>query len=181
MDALSPRLRPSSADNVILIGMPGSGKSTVGVLLAKEMGFAFVDTDILIQQREGCVLQELVDRVGSAKLRAIESEVCGSLTCSRTVVATGGSAVYCAKAMAHLGRLGAVVWLDAPFHVIHERIERNPLRGLAKNPDQTLEDLYNERQPLYRQFGEIRIPYGAETPEESVREIMRVLPKKDFS
>lgn len=175
METLPQKPTSSRARNVILIGMPGSGKSTVGVLLAKEMGFDFVDTDILIQQREGCLLQELVDRVGPTQLRAIESEICKQLACSQTVVATGGSAVYCAEAMRHLATLGPVVWLDAPFHVIHERIERNPLRGLAKNPDQTLEDLYNERQPLYRRFGKIRLPYVESTPEATVRSILRVL------
>jgi shikimate kinase len=177
MNAAPPTSSRLTPENIILIGMPGSGKSTVGVLLAKELGFDFVDTDILIQQREGCLLQELVDRVGSAKLRAIESAVCRRLACSRTVVATGGSAVYCADAMMHLSSLGPVVWLDAPFSVINERIERNPLRGLAKNPDQTLEDLFDERQPLYRRFGEIRIPYAEGTPEASVRSIIGVLPR----
>ncbi|MCC5840023.1 MAG: shikimate kinase [Opitutales bacterium] len=178
MSSLPPPSSRVPSENIILIGMPGSGKSTVGVLLAKELGFAFVDTDILIQQREGCLLQELVDRVGSAQLRAIESDVCRALSCSRTVVATGGSAVYCADAMRHLSGLGPVIWLDAPFPVINERIERNPLRGLAKNPDQTLEDLYDERQPLYRRFGEIRIPYAEETPEATVRSIIGVLPRE---
>lgn len=144
-------------DNIILIGMPGAGKSTVGVLLAKDLGLAFLDTDIEIQNREGRLLQEIVDEVGPVRLREIESEVCQALDCRHTVIATGGSAVYSPEAMAHLASLGTVVWLEAPYEAIAGRVALNPDRGIAKRPDQTLEDVFNERQPLYERYAQVRV------------------------
>ncbi len=150
--------RSGDAPNVVLIGMPGAGKSTVGVVLAKRMGLAFVDTDILIQSRIGRTLQSVVDRDGYLALRKIEEEVICSFEGRRAVVATGGSAAYSEPAMRHLAGRGRIVFLDAPLDLITERVRDVATRGLARRPGQTLEDLYLERLPLYRRFADVTVP-----------------------
>ncbi len=145
---------PSS---IVLIGMPGAGKSTVGVLLAKLTCRSFVDTDVLIQTQEGKPLQEIVDKDGHLALRAIEEQVIVGHGCMGCVIATGGSAVYSPVAMAHLKRHGTVVFLDVDLVILEERVRNLDTRGLAKRPDQSFRDLYEERTPLYRQYADITI------------------------
>ncbi|WP_018719301.1 shikimate kinase [Arhodomonas aquaeolei] len=137
-------------DNVVLIGMPGAGKSTVGVLLAKRLGKAFVDTDVLIQQREGRSLQAIVDAGGAADLRRIEGDTLAGLEVHDHVIATGGSAVYSERAMAHLRRDGVIVYLSVPWPEIERRIHNLDSRGIARDPAQSLRAVYDERVPLYR-------------------------------
>jgi shikimate kinase len=160
------------AGNIILIGMPGAGKSTIGVLLAKACGHAFVDTDLLIQDREGLLLQQIVDRHGHMELRRIESEVCSTLALENSVVATGGSVVYCAEAMQRLAGLGTVVWLQLPLPLVIDRLGDFGARGLAKSADQTIADLFNEREPLYRRYADITIACEGLTPEACVAAIL---------
>lgn len=162
-------------DNIILIGMPGCGKSTIGVLLAKEAGYAFVDTDILIQEREQCLLQEIVDQRGHLELRRIESEVCRSLDLHHHVIATGGSVVYCPLAMAHLRSIGTTVWLQLPFPEIARRIDNFTSRGLAKADGQSLEDLFNERQPLYERYAMLNLPCTGLSADQIARAILSCL------
>lgn len=141
--------------NVVLIGMPGCGKSTVGVLLAKALGMDFVDTDVLLQAREGRLLQHMIDEDGiDAFLRREENAVL-SLTCDNTVIATGGSVVYGEKAIAHLRENGTLVYIELPFVQIERRLGNLATRGVTLRPGQTLLGLYNERTPLYERAADI--------------------------
>ena len=143
--------------NVVLIGMPGSGKSTVGVLLAKRLGLGFIDTDLLIQEEAGRTLQEIIDGDGYQALRRIEEQVLLKLDVRRQVISTGGSAVYSAPAMAHLKTGGVVVFLDIPLEVVLERIGDHSARGISRRPDQSLEELFTERFELYSCVADIAI------------------------
>ena len=154
------------ASNIILIGMPGSGKSTVGVILAKLLSRGFVDTDLLIQTARGRSLQGIVDSDGFLALCDIEELLLVNLDCSNQVIATGGSAVYSHPAMTHLKRDGIVVFLHADLETLHKRVHDFSKRGLAKSPDQTLDDLFAERLSLYAAYADITIDTGRLTHEE---------------
>ena len=148
--------------NIVLIGMPGAGKSTVGVLLAKQLGLNFIDTDVLIQVREKQTLQELLDAQGYLALRAAEEKVLlslfdGSDECGGVVVATGGSAVYSEAGMSNLAANATIVYLDVPLDELRKRVVNYDNRGIAARADQSFEDLFVERNTLYQQYGEIAI------------------------
>jgi shikimate kinase len=143
--------------NIILIGMPGCGKSTVGVLLAKRLGLGFIDTDLLIQQKTGRTLQDIVDREGYQALRRIEEDVLLKLDVQRQVISTGGSAVYSNRGMCYLKSGGVVVFLDIPLPVVMQRIGDYSLRGISRRPDQSLEALFEERLELYSEYADIRV------------------------
>jgi len=145
--------------------MPGAGKSTVGVLLAKRLGYQFVDTDLLLQTRQQCRLQEIITRDGLAAFKQIEEDVLRSLATSRSVIATGGSAVYSERAMAHLQRLGQLVFIDIPLQELLGRVSDMDSRGLVIGPGESYEQLYMERQPLYKKYAEVTIAGGALTVE----------------
>lgn len=155
--------------NIILIGMPGSGKSTVGVLLAKRLGLGFVDTDLLIQQQAGATLQAIVDAEGYLALRQVEEEVLRQLDVQHHVISTGGSAVYSPHAMAHLRRTGVVVFLDIPLDEVMTRIGDHGKRGISRRPEQTFPELFDERLALYRQYADITVQASGR-PQESVCE-----------
>ena len=137
--------------------MPGSGKSTVGVVLAKLMSYDFLDTDLLIQSSQQRSLQDIVDRNGHLALRDIEEEALLSLDVHNHVIATGGSAVYSEPAMAHLASTGTVIFLEIDQESLEERIHNFGTRGLAKRPEQSLADLFIEREALYRQVANITV------------------------
>jgi shikimate kinase len=158
-------MRADCALNIILIGMPGAGKSTVGVLLAKRLGYQFVDTDLLLQTRQNNRLQEIIARDGLATFKKIEEDVLCSLATTHSVVATGGSAVYSERAMAHLKHLGQLVFIDIPLDELLSRVNDMDSRGLVIGPDETYENLYNERQPLYRKYAEVTIAGAGLTVE----------------
>lgn len=143
--------------NIILIGMPGSGKSTVGVVLAKCASMAFVDTDILIQCSTGRSLQDIVDRDGHMALRTIEEKVLLDLRCRHHVIATGGSAVYSRAAMEHLKSDGLAVFLEVDLATLRSRIHDYETRGLAKRPDQSFEELFAERSSLYADYADLTL------------------------
>jgi shikimate kinase len=143
--------------NIILIGMPGSGKSTVGVILAKMMTKNFVDTDVLIQILENRSLQDIVDRDGHMELRRIEEQVLLSVNHLNHIIATGGSAAYSHKAMSHLGKNGLIVFLHADLPCLRSRIQNYDTRGLAKRPDQSFQDLFAEREELYSRYADITV------------------------
>jgi len=159
--------------NLTLIGMPGAGKSTVGIILAKILSFGFIDTDVLIQTSRGQSLQQILDQSDHLRLRQIEEEEILKLRVDRHVIATGGSAVYSEKAMAHLGRMSTIVFLEADFAQIERRIKNFDTRGIAKAKDQSFHELYEERQILYRRYAEIRIDANRRSQEELAEEIAR--------
>jgi len=152
--------------NIILIGMPGSGKSTVGVLLAKQVALDFVDTDVLIQTSQQRTLQAIVDTDGQAELRKIEEGVLLGLTRQSCVIATGGSAVYSDQAMRHLKSAGVVVFLDVDLATLEARVQDFSTRGLAKSPDQSFAQLFAERLPLYKKYADITIKSVEQSPED---------------
>ena len=142
-------------DNIILAGMPGSGKSTIGVLLAKALGLAFVDVDLVIQEREGALLQEILDRRGTAAFLDVEEAAVCSLDCRRTVIAPGGSALCREGAARYLSGLGSIVYLNVPLEELHRRIRNMSQRGIAMEPGQTLSDVLAFRDPLYRRYADL--------------------------
>ena len=144
-------------NNVVLIGMPGSGKSTVGVLLAKALGFGFLDVDLVIQQNEGALLQDILDRRGlEAFMDAEEQAVC-SVNCQRHIIAPGGSAILREKAAEHLRALGPVVYLRVPLEELNGRIRNLSTRGIAMKPGQTLADVMAYREPFYEKYADLII------------------------
>lgn len=154
-----------SVDNVILIGMPGSGKSTVGVLLAKRLALGFTDTDLIIQQETGRTLQTLVEVDGYESLRRAEAQVLLALNVRGHVISTGGSAVYSDAAMAHLAASGIVVFLDIPLAEVKRRIGDCSSRGISQRPDQSLDDLFRERFELYSRYSQLKIPADLQTAD----------------
>lgn len=145
----------SPRNNVVLIGMPGSGKSTLGVLLAKVGALDFVDTDLLIQSHSSQTLQSIVDGEGYEALRRIEEQVLCNLNVTGHVIATGGSAVYSDRAMRHLKQNSIIVFLDISLTTVRQRIGDFSLRGISKRPEQTLEDLFTERHGLYTLYADV--------------------------
>ena len=140
--------------NVILIGMPGCGKSTVGVVLAKTLNYSFLDADLLIQEQTGKRLQQIIDYDGLDKFYEIEERVLSGIRCDRTVIATGGSAIYYPAAMEHLKELGAVVYIQLTCENVKKRLGNLASRGVAGAKDKTVEQLYAERVPLYEQYAD---------------------------
>lgn len=141
-----------TATNIALIGMPGAGKSTIGVVLAKALGYTFVDTDLLLQARTGKRLAELIAQQGLQALLGAEEDTLLGLTGQHTVYATGGSAVYSARGMTHLRELAHVIWLDVPLDSLRQRVRNMNSRGVVIGPGQSLEHLYAERRPLYQRY-----------------------------
>jgi len=141
--------------NVVLIGMPGSGKSTVGVLLAKALGYGFLDVDLVIQQQENALLQEIIDQRGVDTFLDIEERVVCSLNCDRHIVSPGGSAVCREKGGLHLKSLGPVIYLRVPLEELTHRIKNLSTRGIAMQPGQTLADVMAYRAPLYDKYADL--------------------------
>ena len=163
--------------NLILIGMPGCGKSTVGVLLAKALGYDFLDTDLVIQRRTGRRLQELIDSEGLEAFLAAEDAALCSVETTHTVIATGGSAVYSPAGMAHLAEHGVVVWLRVDLPTLKARLGDFAARGIAGIGAKTLDDLYAEREPLYARYAQITVNCaggvaGIEQTKQRVLEIL---------
>lgn len=149
--------RQKEQRNIVLIGMPGVGKSTVGVILAKQLGLQFVDADLLIQQQEGRLLHEIITQEGVDGFLAIENRVNASIDARGAVISTGGSVVYGREAMEHLKRTGTVVYLKLPYHELERRLRNLKDRGVVLRGDQTLRDLYEERTPLYERYADLVI------------------------
>jgi shikimate kinase len=165
----------SKANSIVLIGMPGAGKSTLGVLLAKQLGLGFVDTDVAIQVREGQTLQEILDTSDYLNLRAIEEQVLLTEQIAGKVVATGGSAVYSAAGMARLKDNAKLVFLDVPLGELEKRISNFDSRGIARKPDQSLESLYEERCKLYRKYADIIVDCSQQSLEQSLQSVTQQL------
>lgn len=144
-------------NNIILIGMPGCGKSTVGVVLAKNLGLDFLDVDLLIIRRTGRKLQEILDEDGTDAFLAIEADVIQSLCCRNTVIATGGSAVLLPRAAEHLKQLGTLVYLSLPYEVVAARISDLHTRGIAFRAGEDLRSVYDSRTPIYRSLADVTL------------------------
>ncbi|TDP60549.1 shikimate kinase [Aminicella lysinilytica] len=158
--------------NIILIGMPACGKSTVGVVLAKTVNKGFLDTDLLIQQREGRRLQEIIDAEGNDYFRRVERSVLMDFKGSGQVVATGGSAVYFDDAMEHFRRDGVVVYLKVSPENILDRMSNIRTRGISMDKGQTIEELYLERAPLYEKYADITVDADGCTVEQVIEKIV---------
>lgn len=158
-------------NNIVLIGMPGVGKSTVGVVLAKNMGYSFVDSDLLIQEREGKLLHEIIEERGLDGFNEVENQVNTSIQARRCVIATGGSVVYGAQAMEHLKEIGIVVYLSLPCEELSERLGDLNERGVSIRPGQSLADLMRERTPLYESYADVTI----NCENRQIREIVQMI------
>jgi shikimate kinase len=160
-------------NNIVLIGMPGAGKSTVGVILAKVMGYHFIDSDLLIQEQEQCLLKDIIEREGLEGLIAIEEQVNKNIQTEHAVIATGGSVIYGAGAMEHLRSIGTVVYIRLSFDTINKRLGNIKQRGVVFREGQTLLSLYEERCPYYEKYAHIIIDAeGMDTEEvmEAIKE-----------
>ena len=158
--------------NIILIGMPGCGKSTVGVVLAKAANLDFIDSDLVIQKQMGAKLSQLLDEHGDEGFRAIENSINAELIAEDSVIATGGSVVYGEEAMRHLKDIGTVVYLKLSYEAIEDRLGDLHARGVTIQPGWTLRDLYNERVPLYEKWADIVVDCEALRLREVVATIM---------
>jgi shikimate kinase len=161
--------------NLVLIGMPGVGKSTVGVLLAKATSRDFVDIDVYIQAKEGRTLQEIIDQGGMEAFCRIEERHVLSLACHSSVIATGGSVVYYPAAMEHLGASGFIIHLDLEISALERRLTDLDSRGVVMAPGQDFSQLFAERRPLYQRYAQLTIDCAGHTHERIVTEITRRL------
>lgn len=158
--------------NLVLIGMPGVGKSTLGVLIAKALSAPFLDTDLHIQAEHGKRLHEIIAEAGLAHFKRVEEEAVRNLTAKGTVIATGGSVVYSQRAMAHLKAHGVVLWLDLSCSLLEQRLGDLDARGVVRAPGQTLQGLYEERKPLYQRYADARIPLDGLNHEEAAEAVI---------
>ena len=144
-------------NNIVLIGMPSCGKSTIGVVLAKAIGYRFVDSDLIIQERTGKLLSEIIEDEGIDTFNQIENDVNASLEYTKAVIATGGSAIYGEKAMEHLRSIGTIVYIELPLESLKERIGDLNARGVSIKDGQTFDELFEERKPLYEKYADVTI------------------------
>ena len=163
--------------NLVLIGMPASGKSSVGVILAKLIGYGFIDTDILIQRSEKKRLSEIIREVGVDGFLEVEARVNGSVEADHCVIATGGSAVYSEEAMRHLKKIGHIMYLKVDYETIRKRLGNIRQRGVALREGQTLRDLYDERVVLYEKYADTVVEEKGEV-EDVVVAILKLMKRK---
>lgn len=160
--------------NIVLIGMPGVGKSTIGVVLAKMLGYQFVDADLVIQQKEGKLLCEIIDEVGAEGFIEVENRINSQIEAEHAIIATGGSAVYGAEAMAHLKEIGTVLYLELPYDELERRLSDIKGRGVVLKDGQNLRDLYDERVPLYKKYADITVNEYQLNVEQTIEKIMEL-------
>ncbi len=159
--------------NIVLIGMPGCGKSTVGVILAKTLGIGFVDTDLIIQQREQRLLQNIIDSDGIDTFLDCEAEAIKSLECENCVIATGGSVIFREEAVKHLKKSGKIFYLNVPLDEIKKRLDNISTRGVAASKDETIDDIFNERSPLYEKYADYILDLNGCSAEQTVEKISK--------
>jgi shikimate kinase len=169
----------SAEQNIVLVGMPGVGKSTVGVLLAKATSRDFCDTDVWIQSRERRTLQQMLDREGAQRFCQLEEQHILALTCRGHVIATGGSVVYSRTAMQHLAESGMIVHLDLPLPTLDARLTNMAMRGVVMAESQSLAQLHSERTPLYRQYANLALDTSGLNQDQVVSSILRMLTSED--
>ena len=162
-------------NNITLIGMPGAGKSTIGVVLAKVLGYQFLDSDLLIQKQEKRRLSEIIEEEGYKGFKDVEN---ASIEAENTVIATGGSVVYCEEAMEHLKSIGTVVYLKLSLNALSKRLGNLKGRGVLLREGQTLTDLYEERTPLYEKYADIVIDEEGKDLEASLEILLKTLKEK---
>lgn len=164
--------------NITLIGMPAAGKSTVGVLLAKRLGYSFVDSDIVIQEKTGKLLKEIIAEAGTDGFLKVEEQINSELDVHRSVIAPGGSVIYGSKAMEHLKEISVVVYLKLSYQDVKRRLGDLTDRGVALKDGMTLLDLYNERVPLYEQYADIMIDETGKSSGKIVDELRRLMEQR---
>ncbi len=164
--------------NVILIGMPSVGKSTAGVVIAKRLGFQFIDTDLLIQQQEGKLLREIIEERGTDGFLEVEDRVNADIEARNCVIAPGGSVVYCENAMSHYKKIGTVVYLQISFDIISRRLKDAKERGVLLKEGQTLRMLYDERASLFEKYADITICEDGLDLEETVEKVIEEVQKR---
>ena len=165
----------SRMNNITLIGMPGAGKSTLGVVLAKILGYEFLDSDLLIQKTEKRRLYQIINEEGPEGFKAIENRVNASIDTESTVIATGGSVVYCSEAMEHLKSIGKVIYLKISLESLTKRLGNLKKRGVLLKEGQTLKDLYEERVPLYEKYADIVVDEEGKDLEASLQAVLETL------
>jgi shikimate kinase len=158
--------------NIVIIGMPGAGKSTMGVILAKTLGMKFIDTDIAIQEQTGRLLQDIIDRDGPDAFQKTEEKTILSLHCHNTVIATGGSVVFSGKAMEHLKSDGFVIYLEISFEDMVRRLNNITTRGIVLVAGQSLREMYDQRLPLYETYADITIDCSDDDFEGSIGNVI---------
>lgn len=161
--------------NIILIGMPGVGKSTIGVILAKVLGYSFLDADLLIQEQEGKLLREIIEEKGTDGFIEVENRVNASIRADRAIIATGGSVVYGKEAMEHLKEIGRVVYLKVSYAILEKRLADIKGRGVVLKEGQTLETLFEERSKLYEQYADIEVSEEGLDVEQTVEKLVEAL------
>lgn len=167
--------------NIILIGMPGAGKSSVGVVLAKKIGYKFIDSDLVIQEAEGKLLHEIIANKGIEGFNALEDKINSTITANRSIIATGGSAVYGKSAMSHFADIGTIVYLQLSYAAVEERLGDLNERGVSIKDGQTLLDLYNERTPLYEHYAHITINCDNKPIRTIIDELVSKLPFNPYN
>ena len=165
-------------NNITLIGMPGAGKSTIGVVLAKVLGYQFLDSDLLIQKQEKRRLSEIIEEEGYKGFKDVENRGNASIEAENTVIATGGSVVYCEEAMEHLKSIGTVVYLKLSLNALSKRLGNLKGRGVLLREGQTLTNLYEERTPLYEKYADIVIDEEGKDLEASLEILLKTLKEK---
>lgn len=161
--------------NIVLIGMPGVGKSTIGVILAKVLGYSFLDADLLIQEQEGKLLREIIEEKGTDGFIEVENRVNASIRAGRAIIATGGSVVYGKEAMEHLKEIGRVVYLKVSYAILEKRLADIKGRGVVLKEGQTLETLFEERSKLYEQYADIEVSEEGLDVEQTVEKLVEAL------
>lgn len=163
--------------NIIFIGMPASGKSTVGVVVAKRLGYDFIDTDLLIQKQENRLLKEIIADVGNEGFLAIENQVNREVQAEHAVISPGGSVVYCKEAMEHFKEIGKIVYLKVSFDTINRRISSAKNRGVVLKEGQTLRDLYEERTKLFEKYADYVVSEEGLSLEETIDKVLELFDK----
>ncbi len=163
--------------NISLIGMPGAGKSTIGVVLAKILGYRFMDGDLVIQEATGKLLSEIIAEKGNEGFMEVEESVTAGISCERTVISTGGSVVYGKKAMEHLREISRVVYLKLPYETIEKRLGNLKARGVVLKEGQSLKDLYDERCPLYEKYAEVVVDVSDGDVADCIGKVLEKLGK----
>ena len=166
--------------NYILIGLPTAGKSTIGVVLAKMLGYDFIDTDLMIQKQEGCRLEETIRKIGEEAFLDLEGDICSAIEADHTVISTGGSVIYRKYAMEYLKALGTVIYLRISLKTLKERLHDVRGRGVVLKEGQTIDDLYHERIELYEQYADLAVDEEDTSFEEVLNTVISEIKRREI-